>query len=55
MLKESLFAAPMEDSCVGPYVVDLAVCASACCFTAGFPEAAANHETRSCHVDCLGR
>lgn len=23
-----------EDSCVGPYVVDLAVCASACCFSA---------------------
>merc|ERR1712187_126520 len=23
-----------EDSCVGPFALDLAVCASACCFTA---------------------
>ncbi|CAE7350428.1 COMT [Symbiodinium necroappetens] len=31
--RRSLWEVP-DDSCVGPYVVDLAVCASACCFSA---------------------
>ena len=44
---------PSQDSCVGPYVVDLAVCASACCFSARDPEMGAakrrSKQTGSCN------